>query len=94
MRRVADHLNTLFDDPGVIDAVHARRVLRAWPSVVGDILARQTRSLDYEHGTLLISMNGSAWNQEIKLRQEMILEKLNELQTGGPRFRRIRIVER
>lgn len=79
LRRVQDLLEGAVERPEVLRAARAQRALRHWPEAVGPLLAEKAQPDRYDHGTLWVATSGSAWAQEIRLRQETILARLNQL---------------
>lgn len=67
----------------VLRAARAQRVLREWPSVVGDAMAKRSFPDRYDRGTVWVAVEGSAWAQELRMTKDRILEKLKEL-SGEP----------
>jgi predicted nucleic acid-binding Zn ribbon protein len=64
--------------------------MRRWPEIVGPILAKHSHPERYDRGTLWIAASGSAWAQELRLGQELILGRLNEA-VGETLFTGIRV---
>jgi predicted nucleic acid-binding Zn ribbon protein len=64
--------------------------VRQWVSVVGEALAGKATPERFERGTLWVAATGSAWAQEIALRKEVILERLNGL-AGERLFEDLRV---
>ena len=94
MRKIADMLASVFESPQVLRTVSAQRVMKHWPEVVGPILAAQSEPDLYEDGTLWVTVMGSAWGQEIRMRQDQILFRLNELAERDGLFTQIRVTQR
>lgn len=79
MKRVADLLGKAVEQKEVLRAARAQAILRRWVSVVGEVLATKATPERFERGTLWVAAAGSAWAQEIALRKELILDRLNDL---------------
>lgn len=90
LRRLQDLLEGAVDRPEILRAARAQRVLRQWNEVVGPLLADKVQPDRYDHGTLWVAAVGSAWAQEIRLRQDTILERLNQLAEERSLFLQIR----
>lgn len=90
MKRIADILPAL-DQREVLRGARAQRVLRSWPSIVGDLIARKSTPDRYDHGTVWIAAPESAWAQEIRLRSEDILQRLNDMAGEPGLFRELRV---
>ncbi len=94
MRKMSDILQNVFADGDVPRAARANAVMRQWQTAVGEILAQHSQPDRYDHGVLWIESTGSAWAQEIRLRQGDILARLNELGGEPDLFQEIRVTHR
>jgi predicted nucleic acid-binding Zn ribbon protein len=74
----------------VVQAARATEVLRRWEEVVGADLATRSWPDRFDKGTVWVAVTGSAWAQELRLRKEQILRRLNELSTLGKPFTDVR----
>lgn len=79
MKKISDLLSESVDRSEVLRNARARRTLDSWPLIVGDVMAQHCVPSRLERGVLWISVDGSAWSQEILLRKSLILVKLNEI---------------
>ena len=52
-------------------------VQRAWPEIVGAVIAREATPVSERAGVLTISCSASVWAQELDLFSQAILERLN-----------------
>ncbi len=93
MKRLSDVLGTVFADSDVPNAARANIVMRQWSTAVGEILALHSAPDRYDHGVLWVEATGSAWAQEIRMSQAVILEKMNDI-AGEQLFREIRVSHR
>jgi len=62
----------------VLRTARAQQILRDWPEVVGESLASRSRPDRYSKGTVWVAVSGSAWAQELRMRKDMILDRLRE----------------
>ncbi len=90
MKKVTDFLGFAIEDREVAKAARAQGVLRQWDSVVGPMLATKTRVDKFDHGTIWVVAEGSAWAQEVRLNSELIVRRLNEI-AGEPLFVKLRV---
>lgn len=67
----------------VLRCAAAQRVLRSWPEIVGEGLAGRSHPDRYGKGTVWVAVQGSAWAQELRMRKELILDRLRE-RCGDP----------
>lgn len=91
MRQLSDVLPEALGRADVLRAARALRVARQWEAVVGQILAARSAPDRFDHGTLWVSVTTSVWAQEIRLRRESILERLNEVAGERGLFRELRV---
>ena len=90
MKRLDDLLPKAMGRTEVLKAARAQKVMRMWPEVVGEMLASRTSPDRFDHGTVWVSSQGSAWAQELRMRQGEIVSRLNEL-AGENLFKEIRV---
>jgi len=74
----------------VVLAAKATEVLKRWEEVVGVGLATRSWPDRFEKGTVWVAVTGSAWAQELRLKKELILGRLNEMAPEGVRFLDVR----
>ncbi|MBS1717085.1 MAG: DUF721 domain-containing protein [Armatimonadetes bacterium] len=77
MRHAGKLLDKAIDRTEVLRAARAGACLRNWPSIVGDFIAEKAQPSRYDQGVLWISVAGSAWSQELRLRKLDLIERLN-----------------
>ncbi|HOO55547.1 MAG TPA: DUF721 domain-containing protein [bacterium] len=51
--------------------------VKDWENIVGPDLAKHTKPIKIENGSLVIGVEGSAWSQEISFMKNAILQKIN-----------------
>jgi predicted nucleic acid-binding Zn ribbon protein len=90
MKRIDGWLPKAIEQPEVLKAARAGKVFERWPEVVGDLLAAKSSPDQFDHGILWVTAAGSAWAQELRLNQEVILERLNSF-AGERLFTGIRV---
>ncbi len=83
MKRVDGMLGAALGRPEVLRIARAQIAMQQWGFVVGDGLADKATPDRYEKGTLWVVAQGSAWSQEIRMRKEEIVRRLNEV-AGEP----------
>lgn len=91
MKKLTDLLPSALVGQEVIKAAKAQQVLRNWSEIVGGALATKISVVKYDHGTLIVEADGSAWAQEVQLHSETILARLNEAAEMPNLFKRIRV---
>lgn len=90
MKRLSEVMGTAIADPTILEAMRAHRVMRNWESAVGGLLAAKTTPDKFEKGTVWVASTGSAWSQEIRMRREEIVSRLNQM-AGENIFTDIRV---
>ncbi len=55
----------------------------AWPSAVGELVAREARPVSERAGTLTVGCTAAVWAQELELISETIIERLNAALSRG-----------
>jgi len=64
-------------------------VQRAWPAVVGELVARHATPTGERDGTLVVTCDAAVWAQELDLMGPELTARLNDA-LGTPRVRRLR----
>lgn len=76
LRKVSQVLPGAVGRDEVLRTAKAQQILREWPEIVGEGLASRSRPDRYSKGTVWVAVQGSAWAQELRMRKDMILERL------------------
>ena len=79
MKRVADLMTGAMEQKEILRTARAQSVLRRWSEIVGAVLAEKAVPERFERGTVWVAATGSAWAQEISLRKELILGRMNDM---------------
>jgi len=53
-----------------------------WPEIVGDTIAGISRAVRYEQGVLYVAVEKDVWRQELTMRTETILKKIQSMPYG------------
>lgn len=91
MKRVDGLLGMALGRPEVLRAARAQKAMQKWGEVVGEALADKSFPDRFDRGTLWVVATGSAWAQEIRLRKEEIVRRLNEAAGEAGLFNEIRV---
>lgn len=94
MKKIDGMISAALGRPEVLRAARAQQSMKHWGEVVGSALADKSTPDRYEKGTLWVVATGSAWAQEIRLRKEEILVRLNEAAGEKGLFEDIRVGSR
>ncbi|MBL8064799.1 MAG: DUF721 domain-containing protein [Chthonomonadaceae bacterium] len=79
MKRLADLIGSSVDQKEILNSARAQAVTRQWSDVVGDFLATKSTPDRFYKGTLYIQVESPSWAQELRMREDIIVERLNEL---------------
>jgi predicted nucleic acid-binding Zn ribbon protein len=66
------------------------RLARAWPTVVGEELARQTTPRALDEGGLLVAASSAAWGSQVRFLAREIRRRANEA-LGSEEVRKVRV---
>ena len=73
-----DVLKTVYKQVDVSDALVEREVVAAYNDVVGELIAKLTRKITLAKGVLRVQLSSAALRQEMSMRKESLIEKINE----------------
>lgn len=76
MRQLSGLLGDAIKRKEVLRAARAQKALKDWPEIVGPLLAARSHPDRFEQGTVWVSVVGSAWAQELRMRESEILERI------------------
>jgi predicted nucleic acid-binding Zn ribbon protein len=91
VKKVENMLASALGRPEVLKMARAQIAMQKWGEVVGGALADKSFPDRYEKGTLWVVATGSAWAQEIRLRKEEIVRRLNEAAGESGLFSDVRV---
>jgi predicted nucleic acid-binding Zn ribbon protein len=91
VKKVENMLAAALGRPEVLKMARAQIAMQRWGEVVGGALADKSFPDRYEQGTLWVVATGSAWAQEIRLRKEEIVRRLNEVASEPGLFADVRV---
>lgn len=91
MKKVQGLLGGALGRPEVLKMARAQIAMRQWGEVVGEVLSSKSFPDRYEKGVLWVVASGSAWAQEIRLRKEEIVRRLNETASEPGLFNDVRV---
>lgn len=67
----------------ILRTARAQIAMRDWAEIVGPALAERSSPDRYGKGTVWVAVQGSAWAQELRMRKDVILERLR-VRAGDP----------
>jgi predicted nucleic acid-binding Zn ribbon protein len=68
------------------------RLMRLWPEIVGETIARKTEVSSLKFHTAVVRVSNAMWIQELNLMRTRILSRINEVMHNGA-VREIRFVQ-
>jgi predicted nucleic acid-binding Zn ribbon protein len=68
------------------------RLVKAWPEVVGETIARRTEVVSLKFHTAVVKVSGAMWIQELNLMRAQILARITE-RLGDDSVRELRFVQ-
>ena len=68
------------------------RLMKTWPAVVGDMIARRTEVQSLKFHTAVVKVSGAMWIQELNLMKPQILSRLRD-ELGDDTVRDLRFVK-
>jgi len=74
--RVGEILPQVLATLGLEEKFEEGRLLKGWPEVVGEVIAKRSRPRVLRDGILHIEVEGSVWMQELWFHQKEIIERV------------------
>ena len=74
--RIGDLLPAVLRDLGLQNRFNERELVARWATVVGPELARKSRALRCDNGTLVVHVDHGAWMQELHFIEKDLLARL------------------
>ena len=71
-------LRKVLGDSPLREGLERQKTLECWPEVVGQEIARHSRAVSINEGTLLVRVDGSVWAQELALLRNQIIAAFTE----------------
>lgn len=91
MKKLSDLMSSSIEQKEILRSARAQALFKEWPKVVGETLAAKTTPDRYEKGTLWICATSSTWAQELRMLEETVLQRMNNLSDDNHLFREIRV---
>lgn len=66
-------------------------VVTNWVDIVGSTIAKQAKAISFEEGCLFVTVEDSAWRQELAMKTEEILKKIHHFPYGNA-VKQIRLI--
>jgi predicted nucleic acid-binding Zn ribbon protein len=78
-KSLGDALDDLVESLGIKKKLREQDVFVLWPEAVGDRIATVAKPARILRGTLFVSVQSGAWRNELSMRKQEIIRRLNEL---------------
>lgn len=76
---ISEALEEVIEQIGIRKSVLSDRARDVWREAVGDIINENTTLKNIDKDRLIIVVSNDTWRQELSLRKEEIISKINEL---------------
>lgn len=77
MKRASQLVAKAISNDEVLRKTRAQQILHHWAEIVGPDLAKRSFPDRFTRGTVWVAVEGSAWAQELRMRREVILSRLD-----------------
>lgn len=88
---IADVLNIYLRETGLEKTVLEDKVVALWPEIMGDTVARLTRSVEMKDGMLVVHISSAALKAQLFECRFELVKKINDA-VGGNAIRDVRIL--
>lgn len=88
---IADVLNIYLRETGLEKTVLEDKVVALWPEIMGDTVARLTRSVKVKNGMLIVHISSAALKAQLFECRFELVKKINDA-VGGNAIRDVRIL--
>ncbi|MBN2219045.1 MAG: DUF721 domain-containing protein [Kosmotogaceae bacterium] len=88
-RTIGQIFNDLAKSSGLFRKIRVFELNKDWEEIVGEPIANHSSIVDFSEGTLIIGVDDGMWLNEMKLREKILLERMNS-SLGVEAIKRIR----
>ena len=78
-KTLGEALDELIDGLGIKKKLREQEVFTLWDEAVGERIAKVAKPTRILKGTLFISVSNGAWRNELNMRKQEIVKRLNEI---------------
>jgi len=78
-KTIGDAIEELVGQLGIKKKLHEQDAFVVWDEAVGERIAKVATPTRMLRGTLIISVKSGAWRNELNMRKQEILRRINEL---------------
>ena len=91
VQSISGVLPALLRELGLEAGITGWRAVTEWPDAVGPQVARRSRAVSFQEGTLVVEVEGSAWLQELSILKRELVRQLNR-RLGSQHVRDLRLI--
>lgn len=81
-KSLGDAIEDLVAQLGIKKKLHEQDTFVVWDQAVGERIAKVATPTRMLRGTLMVSVKSAAWRNELTMRKQEIVDRLNELLAG------------
>ncbi len=78
-RSIGEALDELVESLGIGRKLHEQDIFSRWEEAVGERIGKVAKPTRILKGTLFVSVSNGAWRNELSMRKQEIVRRLNEL---------------
>ena len=78
-KSLGEALTELIESLGIKKKLREQEVFSLWDNAVGDRIAKVAKPMRMVKGTLFISVSSGTWRNELSMRKQEIVNRLNEV---------------
>jgi predicted nucleic acid-binding Zn ribbon protein len=78
-KTLGEALDELVESLGIKKKLREQEVFSRWDEAVGERIAKVAKPTRILKGTLIISVSNGAWRNELNMRKQEIVDRLNEV---------------
>jgi predicted nucleic acid-binding Zn ribbon protein len=78
-KSVGDAIEELVVQLGIKKKLHEQETFIVWDQAVGERIAKVATPTRMLRGTLIVSVKSAAWRNELSMRKQEIIRRINEL---------------
>ena len=79
IKSLGDALDELVESLGIKKKLREQDVYSLWDEAVGERIAKVAKPLRMVRGTLIVSVKTGAWRNELSMRKQEIVGRLNQI---------------
>jgi predicted nucleic acid-binding Zn ribbon protein len=79
IKSLGDALDELVETLGIKKKLREQEVFSLWDEAVGERIAQVAKPLRMVRGTLIVSVKTGAWRNELSMRKQEIVGRLNQV---------------